>query len=138
MSGNYHECPICLSNANLPVVTRCGHVFCWNCIKNWVNTKGKEECAVCKSGIDLKDVIKLFSGDNDIKNGEIDDRPKQERTEAKSIYPNIFQRIGSNFGLYGYANNTNIRIPTQKEILRNYASLIVFIISIIYVIYIFN
>ena len=136
MKGNYNECPICLSNANLPIATQCGHIFCWNCIKEWVNQKGKQECPSCKSGIDLQNVVKLYSGDNNIKDGEKDDRPQQKR--IKSSNPNIFQRIGNNFGLFGYTNDTTLRIPNQKEVQRNYLALIVFIISIIIVIYIFN
>lgn len=29
---NVYECSICLENAKSPVVTRCGHIFCWPCI----------------------------------------------------------------------------------------------------------
>ena len=138
MSENFNECPICLSNARLPVVTRCGHIFCWDCIKEWVNKKGKMECPTCKNGIKLNEVIKLYSGNNQEKKGEVDDRPQQERSQAEYVQPNIFQRIGNNFGFYGYSNDTILRPPSQKEVQRNIASLVVLIIGIVFIIYIFN
>lgn len=27
-----YECTICLENAKEPVVTKCGHIFCWPCL----------------------------------------------------------------------------------------------------------
>ncbi|AET02282.1 C3HC4-type RING zinc finger protein [Medicago truncatula] len=29
------ECSICLSTPSSTLITRCTHVFCWNCIKKW-------------------------------------------------------------------------------------------------------
>ena len=29
---NVFECTICLESAKEPVVTKCGHIFCWPCI----------------------------------------------------------------------------------------------------------
>lgn len=31
---NNYECTICLESAQEPVVTKCGHIFCWPCIYN--------------------------------------------------------------------------------------------------------
>ena len=138
MKENYNQCPICLNNSRLPVVTKCGHIYCWDCLKEWVNVKGKSQCPVCKNGIKLDEVIKLYSGDNQKKEGEIDDRPQQQRVNPEDVGPNIFQRIGNNFGLYGYTNNTTMRIPTQKEVQRNILSLIILVLGIIFILYIFN
>lgn len=138
MSEAYNECPICLSNARLPVATKCGHIFCWECIKSWVNVKGKLECPICKSGIKLNEVIKLYTGDNDVRQGEVDDRPQNERTKAEYTQPNFFRRFASNFGIYGYTNDTSIRPPSRKEVERNIASFIMLILAIGFVIYVFK
>ena len=138
MSDNYNECPICLNNAHLPVATKCGHIFCWDCIKNWVNIKGKMECPVCKNGINLNEVIKLYTGNDEKKKGEVDDRPQQERTQAQYTNPNILHRIANNFGFYGYTNDTILRPPTQKELQRNIVTSVVVVLIIAFLIYIFN
>ena len=136
MSENYNECPICLNNARLPIVTKCGHIFCWDCIKGWVTTKGKLECPICKDGIKLEEVIKLYSGDNEVKKGEVDDRPQQERIKPEVIQPNIYNRVLNNLGLNDYSNNSNLRPPSQKEVQRNILSLVVLISGIAFIFYI--
>ena len=136
MSGDYNECPICLNNARLPILTRCGHIFCWTCIKDWVKKKEKLECPICKNGIKLEEVIKLYSGDNELKNGEIDDRPQQERKKPEIMRPNIFQRILNNLGFYDYSNDSNLILPSQKEVQRNILSLVVLISGIAFIYYI--
>ena len=136
---SFNECPICLNNARLPVATRCGHIFCWSCIKNWVQTKNKLECPICKNGIKLDEVIKLYTGDNKPNDNEKDDRPQQERVKPEYLNPNIFYRIANNFGFFGYTpNNIGLRPPDQKEVQRNRLSLIILILAIIFVIYVFN
>ena len=136
MSENYNECPICLNNARLPIVTKCGHIFCWECIKGWVKTKGKSQCPICKDGIKLEEVIKLYSGDNEVKKGEVDDRPQQERIKPEVIQPNIYNRVLNNLGLNDYSNNSNLRPPSQKEVQRNILSLVVLISGIAFIFYI--
>ena len=134
---NYNECPICMGNAHLPVVTKCGHIFCWDCIKHWVEVKGKSECPLCKNGIRLNEVIKLYSGNNEKKEGEIDDRPQNERMKPENEH-GFFRRVANNFGVYGYTNDTTLRPPSRKEVQRNILSLVILIIGIVFIFYIFN
>lgn len=42
------HCPICLCQWTSPVSTLCGHIFCKNCIAQWV--KVTKTCPVCKAG----------------------------------------------------------------------------------------
>ena len=137
MSESFNECSICLSNAKLPVATLCGHIFCWNCIKQWINI-GKMECPICKNGLKLNELIKLYTGNNQEKKGEVDDRPQHERSQVEYVNPNFYQRVLNNFGFDGNSNNTILRPPIQREVQRNIASLVVLIIGIIFIIYIFN
>lgn len=30
--SSMYECTICIENAKEPVVTKCGHIFCWPCL----------------------------------------------------------------------------------------------------------
>ena len=53
------ECPLCLQNVYLPVSTSCGHIFCWRCLKPWLDTQKKMTCPICKNGISYETITKL-------------------------------------------------------------------------------
>jgi len=59
---NNLECVICLQYPTDPIVTQCGHMYCWQCIRQWLSNKSEMTCAVCKNGVDLNNVIPLFGG----------------------------------------------------------------------------
>lgn len=42
------DCPICLSESDFMVSTRCDHIFCAGCIIDWCVT-GNPNCPVCRS-----------------------------------------------------------------------------------------
>jgi len=62
------DCNICLECVQDPVVTLCGHLYCWPCIYKWLNfhaenqEKQKEEpqCPVCKSEISKSSLVPLY------------------------------------------------------------------------------
>ena len=43
------NCKICLGDLKQPVVTQCGHLFCWKCMYRW--WQQEKSCPVCKGGI---------------------------------------------------------------------------------------
>ncbi|KAM7264407.1 hypothetical protein ACFE04_002090 [Oxalis oulophora] len=52
------ECNICLELAQDPIVTLCGHLFCWPCLYNWLHHHSNSlECPVCKA---------IVQGDNNL------------------------------------------------------------------------
>jgi E3 ubiquitin-protein ligase RNF5 len=53
------ECNICLELPRYPIVTRCGHLYCWNCLSTWLE-KGTDDCPVCKSRVDQDKVIPVY------------------------------------------------------------------------------
>ena len=65
VEGGNFECNICLELAQDPVVTLCGHLFCWPCLYNWlqIHTVSKE-CPVCKAGVTEEKVIPLYGRGN--------------------------------------------------------------------------
>ena len=78
------ECTICLDTAKEPVLTRCGHMFCWPCIYNWLDSKeGKTKCPNCKNQITKNDLIPVYSSNENEENTNrfknIPKRPKAER-----------------------------------------------------------
>ncbi|KAI5465993.1 Pex12 amino terminal region-domain-containing protein [Mariannaea sp. PMI_226] len=40
------KCTLCLDEMKDPAATQCGHVFCWECIGDWV--REKPECPLCR------------------------------------------------------------------------------------------
>ncbi|KAE8671664.1 hypothetical protein F3Y22_tig00111941pilonHSYRG00071 [Hibiscus syriacus] len=47
--GSFFDCNICLDLARDPVVTCCGHLFCWSCLYRWLHMHSDaNECPVCK------------------------------------------------------------------------------------------
>uniref|UniRef100_A0A1I7WR90 RING-type E3 ubiquitin transferase n=1 Tax=Heterorhabditis bacteriophora TaxID=37862 RepID=A0A1I7WR90_HETBA len=47
------ECNICLDTAKDAVVSMCGHLFCWPCLVQWLDTRpSRQLCPVCKLNYD--------------------------------------------------------------------------------------
>ncbi|KAJ0263193.1 E3 ubiquitin-protein ligase RMA3 [Hirschfeldia incana] len=64
------DCNICLDTALDPVVTLCGHLFCWPCIYKWLHVQlsslsidhhhHQNNCPVCKSNIAITSLVPLY------------------------------------------------------------------------------
>ena len=58
----HFECIICLCTAREPVVTQCGHLFCWSCMHTWlVQPRETLTCPFCKSGIDRAQIRPIYT-----------------------------------------------------------------------------
>jgi hypothetical protein len=64
--GGFYDCNICLDLAKDPVVTLCGHLFCWPCLYRWLylRSSGTKDCPVCKEQVTDKNVIPIYGGRN--------------------------------------------------------------------------
>lgn len=51
------KCTLCLEAYKDPSVTTCGHVFCWECVMDWV--KEKAECPLCRQSVSAQKVLPL-------------------------------------------------------------------------------
>ncbi|XP_059277105.1 E3 ubiquitin-protein ligase RMA3-like [Lycium ferocissimum] len=59
------DCNICLDSAHDPVVTLCGHLYCWPCIYKWFQVEssgpaGSSKCPVCKARISNSSLVPLY------------------------------------------------------------------------------
>ncbi|CAA0840882.1 RING/U-box superfamily protein [Striga hermonthica] len=55
------ECNICFDLAQDPVITLCGHLYCWPCLYKWLRAHSRaQECPVCKALIEEEKVIPLY------------------------------------------------------------------------------
>ncbi|UJR15163.1 hypothetical protein I4U23_002126 [Adineta vaga] len=56
-----YECNICLETARNAVLSLCGHLFCWPCIHQWLETRAHNPtCPVCKSSISSEKLIPIY------------------------------------------------------------------------------
>ncbi|ONK58927.1 uncharacterized protein A4U43_C08F1170 [Asparagus officinalis] len=88
------DCNICLELAKDPVVTCCGHLFCWPCLYQWLHARrGSKECPVCRGKVKESNLVPIYGrGSSEAtghkNNGEdldlklkIPPRPKGKRAE---------------------------------------------------------
>jgi len=55
------ECNICLELAKDPVVTLCGHLYCWPCLYRWMQVQNYcRQCPVCKAGVEVDKVVPIY------------------------------------------------------------------------------
>ncbi|KAM1062939.1 hypothetical protein ACFX2I_027164 [Malus domestica] len=55
------ECNICFELAQDPIITRCGHLFCWPCLYRWLHHhSNSQECPFCKALIEEEKLVPLY------------------------------------------------------------------------------
>lgn len=55
------ECNVCFDVPTGPVVTPCGHLYCWLCLYKWMRQRADSpQCPVCKAGVDKRSVIPIY------------------------------------------------------------------------------
>ncbi|CDW83337.1 ring finger protein 5 [Stylonychia lemnae] len=100
--GAKFECNICLDIANEPVVSTCGHLYCWVCIFQWIN-QPKETllCPVCKSGISKETLIPIYTkgSQEDPRTKAGQEVPKRPAGQRQGPVPN--QNFNQGGGLFG-------------------------------------
>ncbi|KAJ8762199.1 hypothetical protein K2173_007355 [Erythroxylum novogranatense] len=113
-TGNF-ECNICFDLAQEPIVTLCGHLFCWPCLYKWLRFHSQShECPVCKALVEEEKLVPLYgrgktSADprsKSIPGVNIPNRPAGQRPEtAPPPEPNNFAQHGFGFmgGLGGFS-----------------------------------
>jgi E3 ubiquitin-protein ligase RNF5 len=104
------SCNICYELAAEPVVTLCGHLYCWPCLYRWLQVQNNcRTCPVCKAGVDRDKVIPVYGrgGNEDPRAKKIDvdvvpSRPTGQRPipvdnrgmiagpGQNVVFPNIF------------------------------------------------
>ncbi|EQC33658.1 hypothetical protein SDRG_08762 [Saprolegnia diclina VS20] len=53
------ECPVCLDAVCKPVATKCGHVFCDECLMQALQ-RAKHKCPVCRRRVTRNQLLRLF------------------------------------------------------------------------------
>lgn len=87
--GSFYDCNICLDMAKDPILTCCGHLFCWACFYQVprVDSSAKE-CPVCKGEVTDSSVTPIYGNGNDTRVSEVESglqvppRPRARRIES--------------------------------------------------------
>lgn len=99
------ECNICFELAQDPIVTLCGHLFCWPCLYRWLRHHShSHECPVCKAVIQEEKLVPLYGRgktqtDPRLKSYagiDIPSRPTGQRPETARVPE------GGNFANHGF------------------------------------
>lgn len=92
------DCSICLDNAYDPVVTLCGHLFCWPCIYKWLQFQGSSltsgsctQCPICKTEISDTSLIPLYGRGQSLSEPDPDEKAKSLEMTIPSR-PTAFHR----------------------------------------------
>ncbi|XP_062507437.1 E3 ubiquitin-protein ligase RNF185-like [Corticium candelabrum] len=125
------ECNICLDMAKDAVVSRCGHLFCWPCLYQWLETRPHNPvCPVCKGAIDRDSVVPLYGrGDANQRDprdkmpprpqAERQERPRNEGVWANNMFdlPGFHVSFGLpfHFGLTAAFGGTAGQNPQQPD-----------------------
>ncbi|XP_077230773.1 RING/U-box superfamily protein [Tasmannia lanceolata] len=135
------ECNICLEMARDPVVTSCGHLFCWSCLYQWLHVHSDtQECPVCKGEVTEKNLTPIYGRGSEEKKvdeeeGELSfnfktpPRPHAQRIESSRQrvhrgrlswgIEDVTRRIRINSALLGASMETLERINASVDQIRN-------------------
>ncbi|KAJ1913421.1 hypothetical protein IWQ60_009216 [Tieghemiomyces parasiticus] len=91
-SGEF-SCNICFDTASSPVLTRCGHLYCWPCLHQWLQSQARNPlCPVCKAGCEAEQVIPVYGRGKERVDPRLQDptvpaRPAAQRPEPRPRQP---------------------------------------------------
>ena len=141
-TGNDLECSICFDSANDPVVTQCGHLFCWPCIEQWLHTENSnEQCPVCNGHISLDSLIPIY-GRGQAKSTHSKNKPKGKRKPApnrrrsrtsddpfQAFFAGPFGHFGTSFR-FDANSSMSFEDMTQDDINEKFSQFLVFLLML--------
>ncbi|XP_073274976.1 uncharacterized protein [Primulina huaijiensis] len=105
------ECNICLDLAQDPIITLCGHLYCWPCLYRWLRIHSQsQECPVCKALVLEEKLIPLYGRgktptdprSKPIPGLEIPVRPSGQRPDTATPPPEASNFSNMVMGLMGF------------------------------------
>ena len=77
------ECPICFNNKESIKINKCGHEYCEDCIKKWLQ-EHSNTCPICR--IDISDEKNEEEGEGE---GEEEEKEEEEHEEGLELQENV-------------------------------------------------
>lgn len=105
--GSFFDCNICLEMAFEPILTCCGHLFCWGCFFQLPYfSPERKECPVCRGEVSDSSVIPIYGNGKSAASAESDrgsinlpPRPQARRIESLRQRRVQLQRDGGRWRL---------------------------------------
>uniref|UniRef100_A0A8C8RI88 RING-type E3 ubiquitin transferase n=1 Tax=Pelusios castaneus TaxID=367368 RepID=A0A8C8RI88_9SAUR len=117
------ECNICEKPAREAVIGLCGHLYCWTCLHQWLETHPTcQECVVCRATINHEKVIPLYgrgSASQQDPRLKAPPRPRGQRPEPEShggpfpTFPNTGFHVAFGIGAFPFGIFTTMRRGPQ-------------------------
>ncbi|KAG9011775.1 hypothetical protein FRB90_007105 [Tulasnella sp. 427] len=85
------ECRICQEPPTDPCVTRCGHLYCLNCLRQWLEFSPK--CPTCKTLSSMHDVVPIYRGDSSAPSSGPSSPEAATSTSSRSSFSYYSQRL---------------------------------------------
>lgn len=94
-----------MERAHKPVVTPCGHLFCWNCIYLWLRSNQQYlTCPICKSGLQIPMLRPIYYPNQPQQKSEngIPARPRIQKKKIRNFKPQDLPKSISKQGMNLY------------------------------------
>ncbi|KAJ6935509.1 E3 ubiquitin-protein ligase RMA1H1-like [Populus alba x Populus x berolinensis] len=108
------DCNICFDFAHEPVVTLCGHLYCWPCIYKWLHVQSASlasdehpQCPVCKADISHATMVPLYG------RGQGSTEAEGKAPYSGMIIPPRPSACGAR-GVMSNTSNTSQRLPYRN------------------------
>ena len=79
MHAGKWTCPVCQSQLKSPVVTTCGHTFCWPCLQS--HLENSRTCPVCSASCSKENIVPIYGQAEEADISDIPPPPKQPTAE---------------------------------------------------------
>jgi len=89
---SFYDCNLCMSVAKDPVLTCCGHMFCWPCFYHLPYAYGNaKECPVCEGEVIETNITPIYGNssgtfDSDVASSMVPPRPAASRINSFRYY----------------------------------------------------
>ena len=86
--GATDDCSICMGDLNQPVISPCAHVFCRNCITQWLERRPPPGCPLCRLPVAIKNLLEAApNNEEEVCEGE--DNEENDENKYDDIVVNV-------------------------------------------------
>ncbi|WZZ40422.1 hypothetical protein YC2023_036681 [Brassica napus] len=117
--GSFYDCYICMDLSKEPVVTNCGHLYCWPCLYRWLEVSVAKECPVCKGEISVKTLTPIYGRGGKIKteSEEVSDTTNKKKIPSRPQARRVERVRRSTLQRPGYVGSEIInRFMTSRRV----------------------